>query len=174
MAVLDKDGLSYFWEKIKSTFSTKTELNGKANSNHNHTIANVTNLQSFLDGKANTSHTHSSANITDLKQTIIKVAYVPNVATASVNNGTEYSGVNIRCPNLDYGYTTVTFINTWSNYAGSSDCYIYNYCLLPTSGTYSVNGVTYSAGARIGNFNQSMNDYYYKSSSKDFLILRLT
>ena len=51
MAVLGKDGLSYFWEKIKSTFSTKTELNGKANSNHNHTIANVTNLQSFLDGK---------------------------------------------------------------------------------------------------------------------------
>ena len=163
MAVLDKDGLSYFWEKIKSTFSTKTELNGKSNSNHNHTIANVTNLQSFLDGKANTSHTHSSANITDLKQTIIKVAYVLNVATASVNDGTLDSGVNIRCPNLDYGYTTVTFINTWSDFGSSTsstESRIYNYCLLPTSGKYSVNGVTYSAGARIGDFNQSKDDYY--------------
>ena len=152
MAVLDKDGLSYFWEKIKSTFSTKTELNGKSN----------------------TSHTHSSANITDLKQTIIKVAYVLNVATASVNDGTLDSGVNIRCPNLDYGYTTVTFINTWSKYESLTKCRIYNYCLLPTSGTYSVNGVIYSAGARIGDFNQTLSENdYYRSSSKTFLILRL-
>ena len=57
---------------ITSTYATKTELdtakenlqtsiNGKANSSHTHTIANITNLQTTLDGKAASSHTHNYA-----------------------------------------------------------------------------------------------------------------
>ena len=38
-----------------------TTVNGKANSSHTHTIANITNLQSTLDGKAASGHTHSNA-----------------------------------------------------------------------------------------------------------------
>lgn len=35
-----------------------TALTGKANTNHTHSITNITNLQSQLDGKANSVHTH--------------------------------------------------------------------------------------------------------------------
>lgn len=69
-------------------------LNGKANSSHNHSISNITNLQSALDsksatghthddryyteteintklnGKANSSHTHSIGNVTDLSTSL--------------------------------------------------------------------------------------------------------
>ena len=68
-----------------------TALNGKANSSHNHSISDITNLQltlenkspighthddryytktemdTELDGKANTNHTHSITNITNLQ-----------------------------------------------------------------------------------------------------------
>lgn len=36
-------------------------VSGKANTNHTHTIANVTNLQTTLDSKASNSHTHNYA-----------------------------------------------------------------------------------------------------------------
>ena len=48
----------------------KSALNGKANSSHTHTIANVTGLQSALDGKANVSHTHQISNITNLQSSL--------------------------------------------------------------------------------------------------------
>lgn len=41
-----------------------TTVNGKANSSHTHTIANITNLQSTLDGKAASGHTHGEATAT--------------------------------------------------------------------------------------------------------------
>lgn len=50
-----------------NVFSTATDLAGKANTSHTHTIANVTNLQTTLDGKASTTHTHSIANVTGLQ-----------------------------------------------------------------------------------------------------------
>lgn len=37
----------------------KSSLDGKSDSSHTHTIANITNLQSTLDGKAAFNHTHS-------------------------------------------------------------------------------------------------------------------
>lgn len=44
---------------IKSLIDAlQTTVNGKANSSHTHTIANITGLQSTLDGKASTGHTH--------------------------------------------------------------------------------------------------------------------
>ena len=41
-----------------------TALTEKANTNHTHSITNITNLQSQLDGKANTSHTHNDTYYT--------------------------------------------------------------------------------------------------------------
>ena len=43
----------------------KGALDGKANTNHTHTIANITNLQTTLDGKANSNHTHNYNDITN-------------------------------------------------------------------------------------------------------------
>lgn len=39
-------------------------INGKADSSHKHTIANVTGLQDALDGKAASSHNHASSDVT--------------------------------------------------------------------------------------------------------------
>lgn len=41
-----------------------------AATNHSHTIANVTGLQSALDGKAASSHTHAIAEVTNLQTTL--------------------------------------------------------------------------------------------------------
>lgn len=40
-------------------------LNGKANSSHNHSISNITNLQSALDNKSPTGHTHDDRYYTE-------------------------------------------------------------------------------------------------------------
>ena len=40
-------------------------LNGKANSSHNHSISNITNLQSVLDNKSGTGHTHDDRYYTE-------------------------------------------------------------------------------------------------------------
>ncbi|MFR3376058.1 MAG: hypothetical protein ACLTQR_03585 [Methanobrevibacter smithii] len=42
-----------------------TALTGKANTNHTHSITNITNLQSQLDGKANSVHTHDDRYYTE-------------------------------------------------------------------------------------------------------------
>lgn len=42
-----------------------TALTGKANTNHTHSITNITNLQSKLDGKANSVHTHDDRYYTE-------------------------------------------------------------------------------------------------------------
>ena len=49
----DGDTLTSDVAKINS------DLSGKANSSHTHSIANITNLQSTLDGKAASNHTHT-------------------------------------------------------------------------------------------------------------------
>lgn len=53
----------------KKLFYTKTEtdtkLDGKANSSHNHSISNITNLQSALDNKSATGHTHDDRYYTE-------------------------------------------------------------------------------------------------------------
>lgn len=75
-------------------------LNGKANSSHNHSISNITNLQltlenkspighthddryytktemnTELNGKANSSHTHSISNITNLQSALDEKAHL--------------------------------------------------------------------------------------------------
>lgn len=47
--------------------ATQTALNGKANTSHTHTVANVTGLQAGLDAKANTVHGHAIADVTGLQ-----------------------------------------------------------------------------------------------------------
>ena len=82
-----------------------TALNSKANSSHNHSISNITNLQSALDnksatghthddryyteteidtklnGKANSSHTHSIGNVTNLQS---KLDTIPSLTSTSI------------------------------------------------------------------------------------------
>ncbi|EAY04322.1 hypothetical protein TVAG_069700 [Trichomonas vaginalis G3] len=45
-------------------------LDLKADKNHTHTIANITNLQETLNSKSDVGHTHTIANITNLQETL--------------------------------------------------------------------------------------------------------
>ena len=47
--------------------SMQSAIANKANSNHTHSISNITNLQNTLNGKANTEHTHEIADVTNLQ-----------------------------------------------------------------------------------------------------------
>lgn len=70
------DNLQTFKENTDNLYATKTsvdelttsvdtKLAGKADTNHTHTIANITNLQTTLDGKAAASHTHDDRYYTE-------------------------------------------------------------------------------------------------------------
>lgn len=47
--------------------ATQTALNGKSNTGHAHTIADVTGLQTALDGKASAVHSHVISDVTGLQ-----------------------------------------------------------------------------------------------------------
>lgn len=71
-----------------SSRAAKTDLDslsevvsGKANTNHTHSISNITNLQTSLDEKAATSHTHKVANISDLTATVTELNYMDGVTS---------------------------------------------------------------------------------------------
>lgn len=92
-----------------------TALTGKANTNHTHSITNITNLQSQLDGKANSvhthddryytetemdkklngkadsNHTHSIGNVTNLQS---KLDTIPSLTSTSITvSGTDNQGI---------------------------------------------------------------------------------
>lgn len=58
-----------------------------ADNSHNHTIANITSLQTTLDGKAATAHTHGSGDITDFATAVNAqiVAYIDGQAGADAD-----------------------------------------------------------------------------------------
>ena len=50
---------------ISNVTGLQSALDSKAEQVHNHTISDVTGLQSALDSKSATNHTHTAANVTD-------------------------------------------------------------------------------------------------------------
>ena len=65
-------------------------ISGKADSTHNHSISDVTNLQSSLNGKANSTHTH---NITDLNNvSIVSVVVTYTDETTETIQLLKYTG----------------------------------------------------------------------------------
>lgn len=106
--VLDSNGLTYLWGKIK------TELNGKASTNHIHNASNITyetgeesvedglnGCYNLLEGKANSSHAHgnitSGGDITASAPTIASGdQLVINDSSASkITNGPTFDGSTI-------------------------------------------------------------------------------
>lgn len=128
-----------------------TALNGKANSSHNHSISNITNLQSALDSKsktghthddryytetemntklnnkANSSHTHSIGNVTNLQS---KLDTIPSLTSTSItvsgadNQGTItfYKFGKIVVMELDLSKVHLT--HTWNVVGTTPDGYI--------------------------------------------------
>lgn len=112
---------------ITSTYATKVELdtaksnlqtsiNGKANSSHTHTIANVTNLQSTLDGKSNTSHNHIKLTGWSDSRT---VATTPNTYNSSLIISGLKNNSAIGSPD-DSTYSGVIGFRSWSDSSGGN------------------------------------------------------
>lgn len=98
---------------ITSTYATKTELNtakeslqssinGKANSSHTHTIANITNLQTTLDAKASSSHTHNYAGSSSVGGSATSAAKLDTTTAGDTNTPVYFSGGKpVACTSLD-------------------------------------------------------------------------
>lgn len=98
---------------ITSTYATKTELNtaksglqtsinGKANSSHTHTIANITNLQTTLDEKSNTSHTHNYAGSSSAGGSATSAVKLDTSTAGDSNTPVYFSGGKpVACTSLD-------------------------------------------------------------------------
>ncbi|EAX75842.1 hypothetical protein TVAG_292140, partial [Trichomonas vaginalis G3] len=97
-------------------------LDLKADKNHTHTIANITNLQETLNRKSDVGHTHTIANITNLQETLNRKSDVGHThsffATVGIENieGTvEETGGDVldwKPPNFPQGLTSEEDITT--------------------------------------------------------------
>ena len=93
----------------------------KANTNHTHNIADITDLQSTLNNKANTNHTHNIADITDyepyddteLKSLVNGKANTNHIHTIADITDLQ-STLNSRMPMFQYN-TFDDIKNDWSN-----------------------------------------------------------
>lgn len=96
-------------------FATKTELTeglaGKANTEHTHEIADITNLQTQLNGKANASHTHVAGDVSGLATVATSGSYndlsnkpsIPTVPSGTQNAVNDY--------NRNTGHNTATSLS---------------------------------------------------------------
>ena len=130
-----------------------TALTGKANTNHTHSITNITNLQSQLDGKANSvhthddryytetemdsklngkansSHTHSIGDVTNLQS---KLNTIPSLKSTSITvSGTDNQGTITfykfgKIVVMELNLSKVHFTSTWNVVGTIPDGYIPN------------------------------------------------
>ena len=75
-------------------------LDGKANSSHNHSISNITNLQSTLDNKSATGHTHDDRYYTE---TEMNTKLNEKANTSHTHNDTYYTKdeINTRLGDIE-------------------------------------------------------------------------
>ncbi|EAX73776.1 hypothetical protein TVAG_135780, partial [Trichomonas vaginalis G3] len=86
--------VEWYHERTSKILKTKADtgwvsgcLALKADKNHTHTIANITNLQETLNRKSDVGHTHTIANITNLQETLNSKSAVGHTHTiANITN----------------------------------------------------------------------------------------
>ena len=93
-------------------------VNGKADTNHTHSISDVTTLQTTLNGKANSSHTHTKSEITDFTHT-------HDTATLETDGFLSMQD-KAKLDNLSYDsdWQEVTFKPGYTRYGNGSSVYI--------------------------------------------------
>ena len=95
-----------------------TAINSKADTNHTHSISDVTTLQTTLNGKANTSHTHTTSEITDFTHT-------HDTATLETDGFlSKQDKAKLDSLSYDSGWQEVTFKPGYSRFKESSSVYI--------------------------------------------------
>ena len=85
-----------------------TALTGKANTNHTHSITNITNLQSQLDGKANSVHTHDDRYYTETEMNTKLNSKANSSHTHSIGNVTNLQSKLNTIPSLTSTSITVS------------------------------------------------------------------
>lgn len=85
-----------------------TALTGKANTNHTHSITNITNLQSQLDGKANSVHTHDDRYYTETEMNTKLNGKANSSHTHSIGNVTNLQSKLDTIPSLTSTSITVS------------------------------------------------------------------
>lgn len=85
-----------------------TALTGKANTNHTHSITNITNLQSQLDGKANSVHTHDDRYYTETEMDSKLNGKANSNHTHSIGNVTNLQSKLDTIPSLTSTSITVS------------------------------------------------------------------
>ena len=83
-------------------------LNGKANSSHNHSISNITNLQSALDSKSETGHTHDDRYYTETEMDTKLDNKANSTHTHSIGNVTNLQSKLDTIPSLTSTSITVS------------------------------------------------------------------
>ncbi len=84
-----------------------TALTGKANTNHTHSITNITNLQSQLDGKANSVHTHDDRYYTETEMNTKLNGKANSTHTHNISDVTGLSTSLDGKMNNDYSESTI-------------------------------------------------------------------
>ncbi|EAX89741.1 hypothetical protein TVAG_155620 [Trichomonas vaginalis G3] len=127
-----KERVEWYNERTTKILKTKADtgwvsgcLDLKADKNHTHTIANITNLQETLNRKSDVGHTHTIANITNLQETLNRKSDVGHThdffATVGIENiagtveepdGTGGDVLNWKPPNFPQGLTSDEDITT--------------------------------------------------------------
>lgn len=85
-----------------------TALTGKANTNHTHSITNITNLQSQLNGKANSVHTHDDRYYTETEMNTKLNGKANSSHTHSIGNVTNLQSKLDTIPSLTSTSITVS------------------------------------------------------------------
>ena len=103
-------------------------LDGKANSNHTHSISNITNLQTTLDSKSDTSHTHNYAgsssaggDATNALACSGNATTATKLQTARTINGTSFDGSANITTNTWGTARSITIGNTTKTVDGSDN-----------------------------------------------------
>lgn len=94
----------------------QTAINGKADTGHAHTIADITGLQDALDGKAASTHIHTIAQVTNL-QTALDGKFSTSGGTVT-GDLTVTGAVTSKTPN-SYRIANTKFGTFWRNDDGS-------------------------------------------------------
>lgn len=95
---------------IATTYATKSELAGKANTAHTHAMTDVKGLDTALAGKSNTKHTHAVADVSGLQTALDgKAASGHTHSTADVSGlDTALANKSDLTHNHDSVYTKLT------------------------------------------------------------------
>ena len=119
---------------------------------HNHTIANIDNLQTTLDGKAASSHTHDHANITGLTASRALVSTSSGGVDVSAVTSTELSYLDGVTSSIQTQLNAKAASSHTHNYAGSDSAGGAANSATKLATARNINGISFDGSANRVNY----------------------